>query len=104
MLSSDSLVVTSGDIQQRIALVAIDTIWVRKAYTGRGALIGAGVGATALTALGILFVIGLCDSTTDCSDDYPEVVVLGVAAGGGVGALLGAGVGALASRWVRRYP
>lgn len=98
VLGSDSLVLMSQGTQQRIALIAVDTIWVREGNTGRGALIGAGVGAA---VFGIATVGALCHSADGC---YSRAVLLGVAVGGGIGAILGAGVGALAPSWLRRYP
>ena len=78
-------------------------MWIRKSNVRRGAVIGGLIGATTLTALGIVLVNGLCD-VDSCADDYPTVVVAGLSIGGAGGALLGAGVGALTPGWRRLFP
>lgn len=105
LVGADSLVMVREGLQQHFATTKIDTIWTRHANTGRGALIGAGAGAVALTTLGIVFVNGLCDPGDTCSlGDYPVVALFGVAVGGGVGAIIGGSVGAAVRSWVRQYP
>jgi len=100
----DSIQLTRRGVHATLPVVGIDTIWLRQSSTGTGALIGAGLGAASLAALGILFVNAMCESGDGCSDDYPQVVLLGVLVGGGGGVLIGAGFGALVPKWKRRYP
>jgi len=90
----------------RLALADVEQVDVRSgSQAGKGARIGAGVGAAALGALSALFIRALCD-IPDCSFGRDEWngVLAGAALGGAGGALLGAGIGSLVPRWRQLVP
>jgi hypothetical protein len=94
-LSSRSGLATGLPIQN------IDSLWTGHHSAGKGALIGAVVGAAAVGGL-MLAYAGSCGS--DCPDTATPYVVAGVVVGGGGGGLLGAVIGAIVRHWERRYP
>lgn len=76
----------------------IDSLWTGHHSAGKGALIGAIVGAAALGGL----VLAYAADCSDCTDAGPYVVA-GLLVGGGGGGLLGAVIGAITRHWERRY-
>jgi hypothetical protein len=101
----DTLVVAPalGGAPVRTALTPSDTVWVPigRAWR-RGALIGAGVGAAALSGLAIAYARAMCSPGASCGTGYG--VLLGVTVGGTGGAALGAALGATVRRWQRVRP
>jgi hypothetical protein len=81
------------------AAAEIDTVWIRRPSTGRGAGIGALIGGLAFGAWTLGFAEGDCDLT--CA--APFAVGVGLV-GAGVGALGGAGVGSQLRSWRRLHP
>jgi hypothetical protein len=94
-LSSRSALATGLPIQN------IDSLWTGHHSAGKGALIGAAVGAAALGGL-MLAYSGSCGS--DCPDTATPYVVAALVVGGGGGGLLGGVIGAIMRHWERRYP
>ena len=100
-VDSSPLVLRFAGSHPVVALTAIDSLWLRRHSSGRGALIGGilvggfsfGVAAWACA---VIAEGGGCDAWGAVA-----VITLG---GGGVGALLGAGVGGLFPRWKRIEP
>ena len=97
------LVVRSAGVERPVALASVREIWVQERQTKRGAVIGAGAGATLLTLAGVAVVAAFCE-TGDCGGDYANVIPLSVVVGGAGGAVIGAGIGYLTMAWERRYP
>jgi hypothetical protein len=77
----------------------IDTIWVHRPATGRGARIGALIGGVLLGG----WVFAFSESDCDFACAAPFAAGIGLA-GAGVGALVGAGSGAQIRLWRRLYP
>ena len=100
-VDSSPLVLRFAGSHPVVALTAIDSLWLRRHSSGRGALIGGilvggfsfGVAAWACA---VIAEGGGCDAWGAVA-----VITLG---GGSVGALLGAGVGGLFPRWKRIDP
>lgn len=86
----------------RLLLVSeIDTLWVRRRATGRGALIGGIVVGGA--SFGLLVLV--CRAIGEGEECNAWGTVIGLTAvGAGGGALLGAGIGSLIPRWQRVDP
>lgn len=83
-----------------VPITAIDSLWLRRRATGRGAVIGgivAGVGSFAF-----LSVMCRAVSEGECQE-WGAVTGLSLLGAGG-GALLGAGIGSLIPRWQRLDP
>lgn len=99
--AGDTLDLAQGDAVRRIAIPAIDTLWVRGRATTTGLIVGASVGAV-LGGLAGAVGASLCES--DCSDSDTGAILVGGAMGaalvGGVGALVGAAI----PKWKRKYP
>jgi hypothetical protein len=98
-----SLVVRTAGAERPVALASVREVWLQARQTKRGAIIGAGAGATLLTLAGVAVVAAFCE-TGDCGGDYANVIPLSVAVGGASGALIGAGIGYLTMAWERRFP
>ena len=100
-VDSSPLVLRFAGPHPVVALTAIDSLWLRRHSSGRGALIGGilvggftfGVATWACTAIA---------EGSGC-DAWGAVAIITLG-GGGVGALLGAGVGGLFPRWKRIEP
>jgi len=100
-VDSSPLVLRFAGSHPVVALTAIDSLWLRRHSSGRGALIGgilvgAFSFAAAASACAIIAEGGGCDAW-----GFVAVFTLG---GSSVGALLGAGVGGLFPRWKRIDP
>jgi hypothetical protein len=91
-----NLVLRFAQSPQTVPISSIDSLWLRRRGTGRGALIGGVVVGGAAFALGALVCTALGEGDGCSNWDY--VTGFGLA-GGAVGALLGAGVGSLFPRW-----
>jgi len=100
-VDSSPLVLRFAQSPQGVPISSIDSLWLRRRGTARGAIIGGIVVGGASFALGAL-VCTVVGEGTGCND-WGAVVVFSVA-GAGVGALLGAGVGSLFPRWQRVDP
>ena len=96
---ADSLTLKSVSAERRIALAAIDTLWVLRHNTSKGAVIG-GVIAGGLSAA----VIASFCSIMGCGSDSPFVLGFGVLIGGSAGMLAGSGIGWLSRSSRRVYP
>jgi len=91
-----NLVLRFAQSPQAVPTSSIDSLWVRRRGTGRGALIGGIVVGGAAFAVGAVVCSALSEG--DGCHNWGEVTVFGLA-GGAVGALLGAGVGSLFPKW-----
>jgi len=98
------LIVTSAGHERAIELVQIDTVWLRRRATGRGAAVGAVFGGVALGLLGLGAGHGLCEQPNGCGSEPYQIA--GVAAFTGVlgGSLTGGIIGYNVTAWSRRYP
>jgi len=85
---------------QLVPVTAIDTLWLRRRATGRGAIIGGIVGGAA--SFGFLTIVCRAIFEGEC-DAWGTVIGLTVVGAGG-GVLLGAGIGSLIPRWQRIDP
>ncbi len=90
-VDSSPLVLRFAGPHPIVALAAIDSLWLRRQSSGRGALFGVAAWGCSVIAEG-----------SGC-DAWGVVTLIGLG-GGGVGALLGAGVGGLFPRWKRIEP
>lgn len=84
-----------------ISLGDVKGVWKQTRSIGRGAAIGAGFGGVILGSLGILFVSGMCESSSGCHNDYVPAFLYAGSVGAAGGGILGAGLGALVKQWVR---
>jgi hypothetical protein len=99
-LTTDSVAVA----ERRLALTAVDTLWISRRAIGRGARIGALVGAGALGLFGYWFASGFCYVGTSCVGENAVVAGAGVLVGAAGGALIGAGIGATTVEWRIAFP
>ena len=103
--SGDLLRLEVDDLPVDVPFASVDSLWVRRNRTGRGAVLGGfiGAGLGALATWGINEAI--CDSPTgDC--EAPPTTTWALTTGGGlvVGGLLGAAIGAGTVRWEVVFP
>jgi hypothetical protein len=97
-ITATDLVLDEGAAPRTVSFAALDSLWVARRSTGKGAwvgaLVGLGVGAAIGTAAG------------EGWSDTPQIAgtLLGGGAGALGGALLGAVSGAVSRTWVREYP
>jgi len=86
---------------QGVPISSIDSLWLRRRGTARGALISGIVVGAAAFALGAGFCYAFGEG--DGCHSWGYVVGFSIA-GGGAGALVGAGIGSLFPRWQRVDP
>ncbi|HEY0038187.1 MAG TPA: hypothetical protein VGB66_15920 [Longimicrobium sp.] len=98
------LLVMTGSGERQVALVAVDSLWVRRSYTSELtiglALLGsvaAGLYADRTREEGCLGMLG-------CRGEHNSTVIKFAAAGGVGGGIVGVVIGPRFWRWVRRYP
>ena len=97
------LTVREEGTDRAMPLASVREVWVEERATGRGAMIGGGIGAGALMLHGYVVVRGMCEGGP-CTDDLVIVLPLGALVGGTAGGLIGGGIGYLTKAWERRYP
>ena len=100
-VDSSPLVLRFAQSPQGVPISSIDSLWLRRRGTARGAIIGGIVVGGASFALAAVVCTALGEGT-GC-DAWGTVVAFSVA-GASVGALLGAGMGSLFPRWQRVDP
>jgi len=100
-VDSSPLVLRFAGSHPVVALTAINSLWLRRHSSGRGALIGGILVGGFSLGLGA-FVCTVSAEGSGC-DEWGHVALFALG-GGGVGALLGAGVGGLFPRWKRIEP
>src|ERR1044071_8043699 len=100
-VDSDPRVLRFAGPHPVVALTAIDSLWLRRHSSGRGALIGGILVGGASFALAATMCVAFGEGS-GC-DAWGAVAVVTLI-GGGVGTLLGAGVGGLFPRWKRIEP
>jgi len=86
-----------------LGLDSVDRIQVRGNATGRGALIGAGIGLAGGLAVGIGLTSSLCNDGLGCRNAGGGSAFIALVSTAG-GALLGALIGSAVKRWVTIYP
>jgi hypothetical protein len=98
------LLVTTRSGERQVALVALDSLWVRRSYTSELAIglallgsVAAGVYADRTREEGCLGMLG-------CRGEHNSTVIKAAAAGGVGGGIVGVVIGPRFWRWVRRYP
>ena len=94
-----------GDAErsQSVPLASVDSLWVRRRATGRGALIGGVIVGTAFAVL-LGATCGIPESDCDISGGRVTYAAIGLVVGGVVGGVAGGGIGFLAHRWQLRIP
>jgi len=92
----------TGEI--RVAVPDVDRLWVRGHSTGRGALIGAGVGLAAGLVFGLLISSVACEPVDGGDCTTAEVMAVTGLVGVAGGAALGAGIGYAIPTWKLRFP
>jgi hypothetical protein len=102
--SGTTLTLSRDSTPTEIRLPDIERLWVRGRATGKGALIGAGVGIVAGAAYGLLIGSVACEPVDggDCTSAQ-VAAVMGLIGGAG-GAAVGAGVGYAIPVWRLRFP
>lgn len=98
------LIVTSAGGERAIQLVQIDTVWLRRRATGRGAAVGAVVGGVALGLLGLGAGHGLCEQPNGCGSEPYQIAAVAAFTGVLGGSLTGGFIGYNVTAWSRRYP
>jgi hypothetical protein len=98
------LIVTSAGHERAIELVQIDTVWLRRRATGRGAAVGAVVGGAALGLLGLWAGHGLCEQPNGCGSEPYQIAAVAAFTGVLGGSLTGGFIGYNVTAWSRRYP
>lgn len=95
---ADAITLANGDVQERITLVEVVSVWRRASYALHGALVGTPLGlaiggmvaAKAFVLIGAFLAI--------------KALVIAVLIFGAVGALFGAALGAWLPRWSKVWP
>jgi len=102
--SDTSLTLIRHDVPAKVRLPDVERLWVRGRATGRGALLGAGVGTLAGVLYGLLISDVACEPVDggDCST--LEVAAVAGLLGGAGGAAVGAGIGSVIPIWRLRFP
>jgi hypothetical protein len=95
---ADAITLGNGEVQERITLLEIVSVWRRSSYALHGALIGAllGLGLGGSVAMKAFALIGAFLAI--------KALVIGVLIFGAVGALFGGALGAWLPRWKRVWP
>jgi len=99
-----TLTLTRDSTPTEVRLPDIERLWVRGRATGRGALIGAGVGIVAGAAYGLLIGSIACEPVDGGDCTSAEVAAVMGLLGGAGGAAVGAGVGYAIPIWRMRFP
>lgn len=100
-LQGDTLHLLPERGSSRVALDAVEQLWVRGTAAKTGALIGAIGGGVLSGAFFAWFTSALCE-TESC--ETLEAGIVGGLLGAGVGALGGAVLGTFVDKWHRRWP
>lgn len=103
-MSENGLALAAGPSPIKVPLADIDSLWVQRRATGKGALIG---GAAGILVGGIYgFFLGEVACEPIDGGDCTRLEVAGVSSllGGITGALLGAGIGFAIPSWRLRFP
>ena len=100
----DSLLLRMSALERRVALSAIDTLWVWQRNGERGALMGAAIGAGALAVVGTVWIATSSESGSHSPSDYAAVAGIFGIVGGLGGAAIGSVLGAVTQTWRRVYP
>lgn len=95
---ADAITLGNGEVQERITLVEIVSVWRRSSYALHGALIGALIGLAigGMVAMKAFALIGAFLAI--------KALVIGVLIFGVVGALFGGALGAWLPRWEKVWP
>jgi hypothetical protein len=100
----DTTLVAAESATRKIALSAVDSLWVRGNHLRSGTIAGAAIGAAVGTAFAVMAARGSCDYGQSCTEGYFVAVPLGAVIFALPGALTGSLVGSLTPRWVLRHP
>jgi hypothetical protein len=101
-LESDTVHLWPQDGSARVAMAAIDQLWVRGTATKKGALIGGTLGGVLGGLLLGYASYAVCDAA-ECAVDA-GVALEGLAGGAAFGAITGAVFGAMMGQWHQEYP
>src|SRR6266853_776374 len=100
-VDSSPLVLRFAGSHPVVALTTIDSLWLRRHSSGRGALVGGILVGGA--SLGLATVVCVALGEGNGCDAWGAVAGFTLL-GGGAGALIGAGIGGLFPRWKRIEP
>jgi len=103
-VDASTLTLTRDSTPTEIRLPDVERLWVRGRATGRGALIGAGIGIVAGAAYGLLIGSIACEPVDGGDCTSAEVAAVMGLLGGAGGAAVGAGVGYAIPIWRLRFP
>lgn len=95
---ADAITLANGDVNERITLLDITSVWRRASYAIHGALIGAllGLAVGGMVAMKAFVLVGAFLAI--------KALVIAVGIFGVVGALFGGALGAWLPRWSRVWP
>jgi hypothetical protein len=99
-----TVTLTSRGVTAEVPLLDLERIWVRQRATGRGALIGAGLGVLVGVVGGLIISSIACEPVDGGDCTAAEVAAVTGLLGGAGGGLLGAGVGFVIPVWRLRFP
>lgn len=100
-VDSNPLVLRFVQAPLGVPISSINSLWLRRRGTGRGALIGGIV----VGAASFAFLALVCNAFSEGNGCESWGAVAGLTlVGGGAGALVGAGIGSLFTRWQRLDP
>jgi hypothetical protein len=95
---------TRGGVTTEVPLRDLERLWVRQRATGRGALIGAGLGLLVGVVGGLLISSVACEPVDGGNCTATEVAAVTGLVGGAGGVFIGAGVGFVIPVWRLRFP
>ncbi len=102
--SDTGLSLIQDDAQIHIRLPDVERLWVRGRATGRGALIGGGMGLVAGVIYGLLIGPVACEPVDGGDCTTAEVAAVTGLLGGAGGAVAGAAIGFAVPTWRLRFP
>lgn len=95
---ADAITLANGEVQERITLLEIVSVWRRSSYALHGGLLGAllGLALGGSVAMKAFALVGAFLAI--------KALVIGVLIFGAIGALFGAALGAWLPRWKKVWP
>jgi hypothetical protein len=102
--TATTVTLTSHGVTAEVPLLELERLWVRQRATGRGALIGAGLGVLVGIVGGLIISSVACEPVDGGDCTAAEVAALTGLLGGAGGGFIGAGVGFVIPVWRLRFP
>jgi len=103
-VAPDSVTLNVAGAPRALALVEIDSLWIREGSEDRGAARGGLIGALVLGGATALLTTSLCDSPSGCTSAVVGISLGGAVIGGLFGLIIGAGVGHVVPHWRLLHP